>query len=98
MAALVRRPSAWLPIVLSMIALAMVLGYAALFGTAQSPQPHDEGTPARVFQLLMTATAVAIAIFAVRWLPRAPRESATIIVLQLLIAALPVVAILLLES
>jgi hypothetical protein len=95
---LLRRPSAWLPIAISAIALAMVLGYAAMVGTAQRAAPHDEGAPARVFQLLMLTSAIATASFAVRWLPRAPRESATIVVLQLLVAALPIAAIVLLES
>ncbi len=95
---LLRRPSAWLPIILSIVALAMVLGYATLFGTVQGAQPHDEGTPARLFQLLMTASALAVVFFAARWLPRAPRQAATIIVLQVLVACLPVAVILLLES
>jgi hypothetical protein len=98
MAALLRRPSAWLPIAMSIVALAMVLGYVAVLGTGQDRAAHDEGGPARVFQLLITASVLATAWFAVRWLPRAPRQAAMIVVLQILATALPVAAIVLLES
>jgi hypothetical protein len=95
---LLRRPIAWMPLALSLIALVLVLGYAAIAGNVQAASPHDEGAPARVFQLLMLAAGLAIALFAVRWLPRAPRQSAAVIALQVLVAAVPVAAVVLLES
>lgn len=95
---LLRRPTASLPIVLSVTALAMVVGYVALFGTTPGPEPHDEGAPARLFQLLMTAQALAIILFAARWMPKAPRQTGAIIALQLLFAAVPIAAIVFLES
>jgi hypothetical protein len=99
MRTLVRRPTAWLPMAVSLLALAFVLGYAAVFGvTAPSPQAHqDEGAPARIFQLLMVAQGLLIVTFAARWLPRAPRQATMIIAVQVLVAAVPIVTILLLE-
>lgn len=91
-------PSAWLPMLISAAAMALVLGYAALFGVAGNPQPHDEGAPARLFQLLLLAEAAVIGLFALRWLPRAPRAAATILALQMVLAAVPVATILILES
>jgi hypothetical protein len=95
MQALVRVPSAWLPFVLSLVALVMVVGYAVAFGVADH---QDEGTPARLFQLLMAVQAIVIGHFAVRWLPRESRTAAPILVLQIIAASIPVAAIVLLES
>lgn len=98
MAALLRAPSAWFPLLVSGAAMALVLGYAALFGVASNAQPPDEGAPARLFQLLMLAEVALIALFAMRWLPRAPREAAAILALQATLAAVPVATILILEA
>ena len=87
---LVTRPSAFVPVFLGLGALALVLGYAAAFGTA--PQP-DEGTAAHVWQLVMAADVLLIALFALRWLPASPREALAVLALQIgcaLAAAFPV--------
>jgi hypothetical protein len=89
------RPGAWLPPIVSLTALALALGYAAVAGVA----PHTgEHAPARLFQLLMLADALLIAWFAARWLPREPTRAPLILALQLACAAIPVAAIILLES
>jgi hypothetical protein len=47
---LMKRPSAWVPIAMSLSALALVLAHVAIFGPAREA---DEGTPAHLFHLLM---------------------------------------------
>ena len=47
-----KQPSALIPIAMSLAALAMTLGYLAIFGVAAAHEP-DEGTAAHIFQLLM---------------------------------------------
>jgi hypothetical protein len=96
--ALLRKPSAWLPFVISLAALAFVLGYVGLFGVVDNQDPHDEGGPARLFQLVMLAEAVVIAFFAVRWMPQAPKQAALIIALQIMVASLPIATVVILES
>jgi hypothetical protein len=91
---LLRRPSAWVPMLLSLAALALIGGYVAAFGVTR---PQDEGAAARAFQLLMVAVAAGIVFFGVRWLPRAPSVAAKVLGLQLLVATIPMVTILLLE-
>jgi hypothetical protein len=54
----IRRPSAVLPMVMSGVALAIVIGYATMFGVARQA---DEGTAAHLWQLLMIGQAPAIA-------------------------------------
>ena len=50
---------------------AMVLGHAAMFGVVHEA---DEGTAVHIFQLLMVAQVPFVAFFAIKWLPRTPRQ------------------------
>ena len=92
---LLKQPSAWLPFVMSLIALGMVLGYAAMFGTIQQ---EDEGTPARIFQLIMVAQLPIAAYFAIQWLPKRPMPALLILALQGLAWIIPIVTVMWLES
>ena len=74
-----KRPSAFLPLVMSLAALAMVLGHAAVFGVVHE---SDEGTAAHIFQLLMAAQVPVVAFFAIKWLPRAPAQTLQVLALQ----------------
>ena len=93
----VTDPGAWLPIVLALAALIDVILFGFVLGPVRQPD-GDEGTPAHIFQGLMVLVAVLIPVFAIRWVPRAPREAATILALQILAAALPLAALAFLES
>ena len=85
-----RRPSALIPLAMSIAALALVLGYIAMFGTARQA---DEGTAAHLRQLLMAGQIPIIAFFAIKWLPRTPGPALLVLALQAiagLAAAAPV--------
>ena len=45
---LIKQPSAFIPLAMSLAALSMVLGHAAIFGIVHE---SDEGTAAHIFQL-----------------------------------------------
>jgi hypothetical protein len=92
-----RDPTAWLPVALSLAALLDVLVFGVVLGPVAQPD-GDEGTPARLFQGFMLLTAIAVVVFAVRWLPRAPREAAAIVGLQVVAATVPLLVLLFLES
>jgi hypothetical protein len=94
---LVRRPAAWLPILLSVVALVLIGSVLAIQGAGAASAAHDEGAPARVFQLLMLVDLLAIAYFGLRWVPAAPRQALPVLAVQVLAAAVPVATILLLE-
>jgi hypothetical protein len=81
--ALLRRPSALIPVFMSLTALALVLGYAAMFGTARQA---DEGTAAHLWQLLMAGQVPVIAFFALRWLAAEPRKAVPVVALQVVAA------------
>ncbi len=74
-----KQPSAFLSLAMSLIALAMVLAHAAIFGVVHEA---DEGTAAHLFQLLMTAQIPVVAFFAIKWLPRAPRQALCVLGMQ----------------
>ena len=74
-----QQPSAVLPLAMSIVALGMVLGHAAVFGVVHEA---DEGTPAHIFQLLMAAQVPVVAFFALKWLPREPRRTLRVLALQ----------------
>jgi cytochrome bd-type quinol oxidase subunit 2 len=76
---MMKRPSAFLPVVMSLAALATVLVHVARFGSAREA---DEGAAAHVWQLLMAAQLPIIAFFAITWLPRERRAALPVLVLQ----------------
>ena len=85
-----KRPSALIPLAMSFAALSVVLGHIAIFGVTHET---DEGTAAHVWQLLMAGQIPVIAFFALKWLPRSPREALLVLLLQAvagLAAATPV--------
>ncbi|MBZ5674208.1 MAG: hypothetical protein LAP61_08190 [Acidobacteriia bacterium] len=82
---LLKRPSAFVPLAMSLAALTLLLVYVAMFGNAHpadDAEVHDERGPARIFQLLLAAQLPIIAFFAIKWLPRAPKEGLIVLVLQ----------------
>lgn len=76
---MLKHPSAFLPVAMSLGALATVLAYLALHGPA--PQA-DEGAAAHIWQLLMAAQVPVVLFFAIKWLPRSPRQAMPILGLQ----------------
>jgi hypothetical protein len=78
-AAMMKQPSAFLPVVMSLAALAIVVLHVARFGVAREA---DEGTSAHLWQLLMAGQVPVIAFFAIKWLPQAPRQALPVLALQ----------------
>lgn len=85
-----KRPSAFLPLAMSGAALAVVLGFLAIYGVVQQ---EDEGTAAHLFQLLLAGQVPIVAYFLFAWLPQAPKQAVLVLLLQIasgLLALLPV--------
>jgi hypothetical protein len=77
--AMMKQPSAFLPVAMSFAALAVVLGHILIFGVAREP---DEGTAAHLWQLLMGGQLPLVAFFAIKGLRRAPRQALSVLALQ----------------
>jgi len=76
---LLKNPSAFLPVAMSLAALATVLIHIVIYGVAREA---DEGAAAHIFQLLMIAQVPIVAFFAIKWLPRFPRQALLVLALQ----------------
>jgi hypothetical protein len=77
--ALMRQPTGYLPIVMSVGALAMIVWFVAVHGVVHLP---DEGAQAHLWQLLVAGQVPLVAYFAFRWLPRARQPALVVLALQ----------------
>ena len=93
-ASMFKRPSAFLPVLMSWAALAVVLMRLITHGVA--PQA-DEGTAAHLWQLLMAAQLPIVAFFAIRWGRQGPKAAVTILALQAVTAIAALAPVYLLE-
>ena len=84
MSGLFGRPSALLPIAMSVLVLITM----ALFLPTELHY-RDEGVAAHLFQLLMPLQVPIIAFFALKWLPRRRADALKVLAVQLGMAALP---------
>ena len=80
MLTLLKRPTGFMPLVISLLLLALILADVARAGGVRA---SDEGTAAHLFQILMPVQLAIIAFFAVRWLPRSPSPAKAVIALQI---------------
>lgn len=76
---LLRRPTGFLPIAVSVGFLVPLLVSAANGTLARQP---DEGTAAHLFQLLMPLQLVLIVWFAASWLPKRRQSALQVLFLQ----------------
>jgi hypothetical protein len=76
-----KKPSAFVPMAMSVTALAVLLGsIAASSGVVRDT---DEGAIAHIWQLLMVGQVPILAYFVIRWLPRVPRQTLYVLALQI---------------
>jgi hypothetical protein len=79
-----KQPSAFLPMAMSLTALAMVLGKigADMVEAGHIVRAVDEGAVAHLWQLLMAGQAPVLAFFALKWLRKSPRQALKVLALQ----------------
>jgi hypothetical protein len=80
MVLMLKRPSALMPVVMSVAALVIVIGHAAMFGTARQA---DEGAAAHLWQLLMAGQVPIVAFFVIKWLPIEPGRALAVLAVQI---------------
>lgn len=89
-ASLFARPSAFVPLLMSLSALAVVLAQVAFAGPVRAA---DEGAAAHLFQLLIVGQAPVVAFFAMKWMQRNTRQALIVLgwqVLAIAVAMAPV--------
>jgi hypothetical protein len=75
-----RKPSAFVPMAMSLIALIVVLVQVLAFGVVREA---DEGPNAHIWQLLIAGQLPILAYFLIRWFPRVPRYTVSVLALQI---------------
>lgn len=83
MNSILRQPSAFLPVAMSLVALSLVLGHVALFGVVHEA---DEGAAAHIWQILMAVQVPIIAFFAIKYVPQKPKQALLVLALQMVSA------------
>ena len=82
---ILKDPSAFVPVAMSLAAL-VVLAVAAieafLSGAGGLVREADEGIAAHLWQILMAGQLPILIFFAIKWLPRAPKQTLSVIALQ----------------
>jgi hypothetical protein len=82
---ILKHPSAFLPLAMSLAAIGVLCGaavYGVLHGAQGIIRQPDEGTAAHLWQLLMAGQLPVLLFFAIKWLPRAPKQTLYVIALQ----------------
>jgi hypothetical protein len=83
--AILKHPSAFLPLAMSLTAIGVLCGaavYGILHGAHGIIRQPDEGTAAHLWQLLMAGQFPVLLFFAIKWLPRAPKQTLGVLALQ----------------
>jgi hypothetical protein len=82
---ILKHPSAFLPVAMSLTALGVLFGaaiYGILHGAHGIIREPDEGTAAHLWQILMAGQLPVLLFFAIKWLPRAPKQTLGVLALQ----------------
>jgi hypothetical protein len=80
---MLKKPGAFLPMIMSLAALVTVIIFLSKFGVVHQT---DEGAAAHIWQILMGLQVPIIVFFAIKWLPRTPRPALSVLVLQAVLA------------
>ena len=79
-ARLIRKPTAWLPLAFSGAIAGILLVAYLRHGLVRQP---DEDAYAHLFQIFLALQLPLIAIFALKWIPQAPKPAALVLGLQI---------------
>lgn len=95
MTKLLKQPTAWIPLTMSLVAFLLVVVYVLLFGIARQ---EDEGAAAHIFQLLLVGQLPFMGYFALRWLPKKPKDAFIILIIQVIAGIIALAPIFILET
>ena len=84
---IIKKPSAWFPIVMSLTALTIMIIRIVMFGVPV--REVDEGTGAHLFQIWLVLEVLFLSFFVIKWLPLAPKQVLKVLALQIVTALMP---------
>lgn len=77
----IKHPSAFLPIMLSLVAFLLAITQVIFFGAVHQT---DEGVAAHIWQLAMVIQMPIIFFFAIKYLPHQAKSASRVLLLQIL--------------
>lgn len=78
---LLKKPSAFIPLLMPLIALTIVLVHFEFVGIVHE---RDEGTLAHIFQLLIIVQIPFVIIFLFSWVNKKPKQTLLILAIQVI--------------
>ncbi len=81
---ILKCPSAWIPVFLSLCMLGFIVAYLAVFGVPVATPEADEGIGAHLFQIWLVFEVMLVGFFAVTWLPKKPSQALCMLVVQII--------------
>lgn len=79
---IIKKPIAWLPIAISLLALTIMLIFIAMSGPPA--RQADEGTGAHLFQIWLTSELLMMTFFGFKYLPKEPKQALGILAIQII--------------
>ena|SRR3989344_3225109 len=80
---IIKHPSAWIPVALSLAMLIFILSYIAMNGVPAPDPEADEGIAAHLFQIWLVLEVLMVGFFAIKWLPKKPKQAIVVLTLQI---------------
>ncbi len=80
---LLKRPSAWVPIALSLVMLVFMFTLFTMHGAPTPAENKDEGVAAHLFQIWLVLEFFMILFFASKWLPQKPTDALLVLAIQI---------------
>ncbi len=81
---ILKHPSAWVPLAASLVVL--ILWAISIVVSGSPVRQPDEGAGAHLFQIWLVFEIFMVAFFAIKWLPKAPKQTFLILILQIVAA------------
>ena len=82
---ILKHPTAWIPIALSLAMIIYIFSLLMLNGIPKPDPNADEGTGAHLFQLWLVLEFFMISFFGIKWLPQAPKTAGIVLAVQILL-------------
>ena len=81
MSTVFKKPGAWIPVALSLTVLVIMIIFIAASGPPV--READEGVGAHLFQIWLVTEVLLVTLFAMKWLPEAPKQTLFVLAIQI---------------
>ncbi len=87
MYSLIKRPSAWIPVLIPLVFFIYIIISITFFALVRE---NDEGTLAHLFQLWLVLEPFLLGFFTFKWFSKLRKQTLVILMIQIVVAFLPI--------